>query len=383
MGELYNGNLRSLESAEVPFQKMFQTEHTIIGEDYYIVLFTDGIVWSRGNNSTGKLGINESTIPKPQKITELENIAEIVDGGDTVYALEEGGNVYFWGRKPEYLFKEANDDNSILWKPEKLEGLTGIVDIDAKNNRMFALDDKGSLYSLGMYLDDYKRPLSTVFSGQYEKLGENIASIAAGAGNYHYFIRTDGTIFSLMEYSYDGSGAPYAFIFPEEDDASRIEQIYYKPEELGNITILSQNSKEGYTVYYDLSGVDGVDKVSSDNYTMFISKTDGTLWFWDSDRIKYHDNVLALADPEDGTENCAGKFVEADIRNILEINDDSSRMPCITDMQSGMENTIFLTDDGSVFYSRYETYSIKIGEGVCTYTKINGPEKFFEEIKET
>ncbi|MDE7222605.1 MAG: hypothetical protein K2O34_02345, partial [Acetatifactor sp.] len=233
----------------------------------------------------------------------------------------------------------------------------------------FVLDQEGGLYSLGLYFDYASRnDLIEVFSG-HEGLGQDIEQIATGAGNYHYFIRKDGTVFSVMEYDYDGFWQ-YGFIFPAEEDdkfETAREETYYRPEDLENITILNEQTKEGYIVYYDLAGVDGVETVSSDGYTVFLGKTDGTLWYWDSDRIKYHDSEFALVDPESAGESCAGSFVQIDIREILNIDGDA-KAPRIIAMQSGTENTIFLTDDGSVFISRYETCEV---EDVSYYVRSN------------
>lgn len=38
------------------------------------------------------------------------------------------------------------------------------------------------------------------FPQEYQYLTQNVSFIIAGSGNYHYFIRKDGTTFSLMEY---------------------------------------------------------------------------------------------------------------------------------------------------------------------------------------
>ncbi|MCM1213337.1 MAG: hypothetical protein NC548_02305 [Lachnospiraceae bacterium] len=339
-------------------QDMPQIKHIIIGTNYHIALCENGTVWSWGNNDGGKLGVRESAIGSPQRIAELEDIIKIVDGGENIFALTESGEVYCWGRGPEAVRKERVADDNIIYTPLRLEELSGIVDIDAKNNVMFALDESGGLYSLGLYLYNYpehkRSDLLEIFSG-HEELGKDIAGIVAGAGFYHYFIRTDGTIFSVMDYENDGYPL-YAFIFPAAgSSAQKQAESYYRPEELENIVILNEQRKEGYLVYYNLSGVNEIEMAGSDMYTLFVSRTDGTLWYWNSDRIKYHDNAFALIDPESAEESTDGSFVQVDIREILELGEEAPS-PYIVDIQSGMENTVFLTSDGSVFISRYEAY---------------------------
>lgn len=334
--------------------------HMLAGADYHIALCEDGTVWSWGDNADGKLGMAVDALARPERIPGLEKVVKIADGGKNIFALTADGEVYYWGWGLDNLWYEKRDADSMIYTPARLEGLGKIVDMDAKNRRLFVLDQEGGLYSLGLYFDYASRnDLIEVFSG-HEELGQDIEQIATGAGNYHYFLRKDGTVFSVMEYDYDGF-QQYGFIFPAK------EETYYRPEDLENVTILNEQTKEGYIVYYDLAGVDGVETVSSDGYTVFLGKTDGTLWYWDSDRIKYHDNKFALVDPESAGESCAGSFVQIDIREILNIDGDA-KAPRIIAMQSGRENTIFLTDDGSVFISRYETCGV---EDVSYYVRSN------------
>ena len=82
--------------------------------------------------------------------------------------------------------------------------------------------------------------------------------------------------------------------------------------------------------------------------------------YWNSDRIKYHDNAFALINPESGTESTDGNFEE--------IHFQDARKPHIVAMQSGKEHTIFLAEDGQVYYSRYETSAV---ENVNYYKRSN------------
>lgn len=368
--EKQNINKKFHHVSEDMEQAMPQIHHIIAGANYHIALCKDGTVWSWGNNDGGKLGIAASAIRNPQRIEELEDIVKIVDGGENIFALTESGEVYFWGRGLEAIWKEKANDSNIVYTPFRLEELSGIVDIDAKNDVMFALDGNGKLYSLGLYLHDYpehkRSDLLTILSN-HEELGKDIADIVAGAGSYHYFIRKDGTVFSIMDYENDGYPV-YAFIFPTAGISESVEvETYYRPEELENIFILNDRIKEGYLVYYNLPGVDEIEVASSDGYTLFVSRTDGTVWYWNSNRIKYHNNEFALVNSESAEESTAGSFVQVEIKEILGLGDDMP-LPYIVDMQSGTENTVFLTNDGSVFISQYETYCV---EDVSYYDRNN------------
>lgn len=339
-------------------QEMPLAIHMLVGADYHIALCEDGTVWSWGDNADGKLGMAVGALRQPERIPGLENVVKIVDGGKDIFALTADGEVYYWGW--------GLDADSMVYTPTRLEGLGEIAALDGKNNTLFVLDKEGRLYSLGMYFDYARRDeLIDVFSGR-EELGQDIDRIVAGAGNYHYFIRKDGTVCSIME-SVEDIFSPYKFIFPAEREGTSAAKTYAVPEELDSLTILNEDTKMDHVVYYDLAGTCGVEALSADGYTVFLSKTDGTLWYWDSDRIKYHDDERALIDPESAEESCAGSFVQIDIREILNI-DGETPTPRIAAMESGLECTMFLTDDGRVFVSRYETCGV---EDVSCFVKAN------------
>lgn len=332
-----------------------QIRNVILGEGYYLVLEENGEVWILRKNGDRESEIEGNRI--------LNNIVEIADGGDEIYALTEDGYVYVWGKEFSNFSCESNED-MILCESEKLEKMENIIDIEAKNDRMFAMDKDGCIYVLGMYLDaeyDKRAEVKVLFDEEEQKSVGKITDIVAGAGNYHYFIREDGTVFSVMQYWYEGNGAPYAFIFPniKEKSGKQEDELYYWPEELKDIEILNDSTKEGYTIYYNLEGVSGIKNASSDSYTVFLEKEDGTLWYWDSDRIKYHDKQLALSESENGKESQEGRFVEVKISDILNMEDGGENTSGISDIQSGTENTLFLMEDGSVFISQYETYKVQ------------------------
>ena len=326
----------------------------IIGDNYNLALCDNGTVWSWGNNTEGKLGITASSATYPQKIEGLKNIVEVLDGEDIIFALDNTGSVYTWGKNIKYLFRQTDAKDNIVQEPVKIETLANITDIDAGSNRMFALDCAGNLYSLGIYLyrGDEGNEVQLLIPAQSELIADGVEKITAGACYYHYFIRKDSTFFSIMEYLNNSDGAPYAFIFPNiKNQKDQLSDGYYMPEDVEDMKILSESTKEGVTVYYNIDRVKEINAVSSDQYTVFVSKVDGTLMFWNSDRIKYHDNMFALVNPENGNESVHGVFEEIHFHN--------ADKPHVIAMQSGKEHTIFLTEDGEVFYSRYVTCNVQ------------------------
>lgn len=358
--ETANDILTDLEGKEVDKDNIGQLEQLIVGEDYFLVLYDDGSVWSWGNNAEGKLGMAESFVSEPQRIEGLERIVALEDGGSNVFALTEQGDVYTWGRKMGVVRTLPVDPSALLYEPWKLEDLGEIVDITAKNGNLYALNAEGNLYASEV---PWERNYFFSFSQvQNPELLGKIDRMFAGAGNYHYFLRTDGTVFSLMTFMYEGySSNAFAFIFPHVGDITFADEdilSFRTPEGLPDITILDEGGKDDCFIYYNLTGVDDINTLSADPYTVFLSKEDGTLCYWNSDRIKFHDLEWALTAPDTGREYCDGSFAEICVEDVLEMNSDSPEIPCIVSIQSGTENTMFLTEDGQVFISRYETYEV-------------------------
>ena len=331
----------------------------VVGEDFFLVLYDDGSVWSWGNNEEGKLGIAKSFVSEPQRIEGLDYVIKLEDGGENVFALTEQGDVYTWGVKENVIPMKPVDSSAHIDTPFMMQDLKNIDDITAENGKLYALNKDGSLY-----VSDYPWAYGsfTNFSPLQEDvmLGE-IGCMQAGAGNYDYFVRTDGSIFSFMSFFYEGYNSnAYAFIFPHEGEVEpgKNNVIAWPPlpEDIPEITVLSEGGKYECLIYYDLKGVEGVKTVSSDPYTVFLSKENGTLYYWNSDRIKYHDKEFVLTHPDTLREQCNGEFVEIRVADILDIDDAASSWPQIISVKSGKENTMFLTDDGQVFISKYVTY---------------------------
>ncbi len=78
---------------------------------------------------------------------------------------------------------------------------------------------------------------------------------------------------------------------------------------------------------------------------MYLYQEDGTLWYWDSDLITYHDKEWA------------GASVER--RDLLDMETDDLLVPKIISISPGVDGALFLLENGEVFVSEYVTTEIK------------------------
>ena len=330
-------------------------EDLIISTDTSVVLYNDGTVWSG----------TKSDLNEFYRVESLKNINKIVYTGTAFYALTEKGEVYAWADNEELMVDYREEKEKYFNEPVKISELSGITDIDVKNGKAFAIDKSGNLFVWGLHIYEGSDEADNMIPGSTETLAinaGNVEKIFAGAGNYHYFIREDGTAFSIMvseRFAYDVDD----FLFPDlsllngEDAGTDLKSSV----SLGDIEYvdLGEGSKETFSVLYELGDAGNVRQIVSDGYTMFVCKEDGSLYYWDSNMIRFHDNKNAIADVESGCENYRGTFVEIDVSEVLGIDAKTDAVPQIAYMCAGKENVLFLTEDGQLFVSEYVTTGIE------------------------
>lgn len=326
----------------------------IIVEDYHIALCEDGTVWSWNGEERNA-----------QVLSQLKDVVKIMEAGTeeiTIYALSKNGFVYAWGSNQGLLISPEESHDKIFNEPVRLNGLSDIIQIDANNGKAFALDRNGVFYIWGLSLYwNAVEDLKPGFPQEKKDLVEGVEVLFAGAGEYHYFIRRDKTIFSIMEADLLDSRHIYPYIFPKfQTQGSETNKNYEDTLPLlENAIRLSEGSKLGLTVWHELGTCENIERIGADGYTIFLYKRDNTLWYWNSDRILYHDNIAALANPETALIDYSGSFEKIDFEIVLENEDGKKDILKIVDICAGLENTLFLTNDGQVFISEYKTSEIQ------------------------
>lgn len=296
-------------------------------------------------------------------IAGVENVVQIVDTGyDSVYALTSEGDVYAWGTNRGWLIDPEERETSVVFpEPVKLQGLSNIKSIDAANGRAFAINDDGQLFVWGLerYKGNMKDSIPSLLEG-YQGLTDQVEEIYVGAGNFHYFKCKDNQIFSIISLEHISEYLDY-FIVPNFKEEPPVSDWKNEVWTGNSERIFDIRVGGGYdrVFLYKMGKNNNVDLMGADAYTMYLYQNDGSLWYWNSDRITYHDCERAGASVELRDLDYSGFFEEVNIGNVLNMGTENTKIPPIICISPGEEGALFLLENGQVLVSEYVTAEIK------------------------
>ena len=118
-------------------------------------------------------------------------------------------------------------------------------------------------------------------------------------------------------------------------------------------------SHDEYYCLYEMGVNNDIILLSADMYTMYMYKSDNTLWYWNSEKITYHDYPRAGTKIDTYYLDYNGSFEQVDIGDIAGIEADSEEELRIISICPCKENVLFLLNNGQVFASEYVTTEIK------------------------
>ncbi|MEV7758678.1 Ig-like domain-containing protein [Microbacterium sp. NPDC089180] len=129
---------------------------TAAGSSAHVIL-DNGEVWGWGDNSQGQLGVDNSVTPagffgEPLKVNGLtDKAAQIACAFDTVFIRTTGGEVRSLGSNAHGRLGTGVSDTTLTMSsaPQKVTGLTDIVDISASVASGYALTPAGTVMSWG------------------------------------------------------------------------------------------------------------------------------------------------------------------------------------------------------------------------------------------
>ncbi|MDE5598543.1 MAG: hypothetical protein K2J04_12050 [Lachnospiraceae bacterium] len=315
------------------------------------------IPWIIVLDDNGNVWIKDETRNMAVQIPEMKNVIEIVDTGESAfYALTDEGDVYAWGSNlGGFIHPEIN---RVKEKPElaKREELSDIVDMAVGLGSAFAVDREGKLYAwrLGRHSVYAQDIIPSLFEENQDLIG-NVKEVYPGTWRCHFFKREDGSLFSIMSLEKTNAKAKTYFIFPFFSGDEPVTD-WCNDERVFDIRGAEENK---LVILYEMGIRDDIELLANDNCTMYMYLEDGTLWYWNNDRITYYNKEEAGASVELQGYDYNGFFEEVDIRSILGITDESVDTPKIIDICSGRHGVLFLMEDGQVFASEYVTKEVR------------------------
>lgn len=273
----------------------------------------------------------------------------IIIGGYNLRKWIELKQLYFAGdcKSSEIEnIRESGKEN----EEELQEVMPKIIDVVADGSKVTVLCEDGSVWS-------WDKNESRASACKISNLS-NVTKIMY-AGPAIYALSEDGTVFSIMDNSIWEGNHINDFIFPTLPIELPDLSVDISPLYLSDIFYvdLREGTKYGTTILYELGQAEGIKCMDADKYTVFAARENGTLWYWNSKMIEYHDCKDALADSESCKEDYSGYWEKVNIKEILNITDESDQLFNVVDICAGSENVLFLTDDGQVFISEYVTSS--------------------------
>ncbi|TGK33216.1 chromosome condensation regulator [Leptospira gomenensis] len=128
------------------------------GFDHALVLKADGTVVSFGLNNVGQLGNGatglgaNSISTSPVDVVGLTEVIQIVAGSQHSAALTASGEVYVWGRNQYGNLGNGSVETgtTVHSTPEKVPGLTGVIQIANGRDHILALKEDGTVFSWGL-----------------------------------------------------------------------------------------------------------------------------------------------------------------------------------------------------------------------------------------
>jgi alpha-tubulin suppressor-like RCC1 family protein len=186
---------------------------TAAGGSHSLTLTTDGMVFSWGSNSDGRLGNNSTTdsaVPVPVSSNDLLNgktVVAIAGGGSHSLALTSDGKVFAWGLNSfGQLGNNSTTSSSVPVAVNTSGFLAGktVVSIAAGESHSLALTSDGLVFAWGSYDSKYVYSLVPLNTGGL-LAGKTVVDITAAA-NTDLALTSDGKIFAWGDNAYGQLG---------------------------------------------------------------------------------------------------------------------------------------------------------------------------------
>ena len=162
-----------------------------------IALGVDGCVYSWGKNLYGELGTDDNYGRRyVEKIITLgNNIVEIYNGNNAMFAKDTNGNLYGWGTNT--LGQAGIGSADSIVRPAVIPGLSNISYLRKTGNTVFASDSDGEIFSWGDNRYGQLGNGSTVMATSPSAISIIPMTTVTGTGNVNSVVPIVGSINAL------------------------------------------------------------------------------------------------------------------------------------------------------------------------------------------
>ncbi len=129
------------------------------GTSHVVALAIDGTVYAWGRNDSGQVGLGhtESPVTEPSVVGAVDSAVYVAATINTSFAVDRDGTVWSWGSNSGGKLAQGDDDTQrIQEEPQRIDGLSDIVEIRGHYDHTLARDGDGNVYSWGF---DYSNQL--------------------------------------------------------------------------------------------------------------------------------------------------------------------------------------------------------------------------------
>jgi len=166
-----------------------------VGGTFMLALQNDATIIAWGDNSTGQLGVGDTSKHiGPVAVAALNNVQSIAAGSYHGMALRTDGRVWTWGSGNSGQLGNQDSDN-LQPTPQRVRGLLDIRTISAGSFNSLALNNANVLYSWGS--NSFNQLGRNTGSTDFGRTplpadGENFSGISAGVSHV-LLVKTDGS----------------------------------------------------------------------------------------------------------------------------------------------------------------------------------------------
>ncbi|WP_430401127.1 LamG-like jellyroll fold domain-containing protein [Flavobacterium sp.] len=263
--------------------------------NHTIAIANNGTLWAWGKNTTGELGLNDTTDRLiPTQVGTDSNWDKIAVGFSHSMALKTDGTLWTWGDNTDGQL--GHGDNTGRQIPTQVGTATDWFTINTKYQSSFAIKQNKTLWAWGRNSINLGTGNATYQNSPIQIGGDSDWEKIAVNQRVSFAIKSNGTLWSSGQSNYNGlsSNVPFFTQVGSDSDWKNIFNGHSNIFALKNDNTLwhaglNTQSDGGFSTAINLPGTT-FNKVLSENwayvgsgnrYTLAI-KTDGTLWAWGS-----------------------------------------------------------------------------------------------------